>query len=162
MFSVGEQLYRLTARDEETLLVEPFFRRFSFTIVGAAQAGLVVVPIPIDRCIYIKKLRFTGASYVAARTWSDWLVELDARFVGGLITVAASGNGNFSELLSTGVGTGGGANAVVEQSVDVDTIFPPGMQTIRFNAFTPPKAVDAFFTFEISAYFLPPGRFGRR
>lgn len=160
MFSIGEQLYRLTGRDEETLLVEQFFKTFVASAVGASQVALIVENIPIDRCLFIKQVIFTGNGY-AGGNWIRTLVQLDARFVGGLITVCKR------ESFSVGLVSDGSNNVVtsgasVVQTYDVDTLYPPGMQSIRLEAQTPAKAVTADCIFEVSGFLLPPGRIGRR
>lgn len=162
MLSFGEQLYRPTAKDEETLLVEPLFRELTVLIPGASQLALWVLPIPIDRSLYIERVSCQGFSYVyAGNGWAEWFVQLDARFAGGLITVCNRGNGGFNPLISDGVAANA-PNAPFTQTVDVKTVYPPGMATVRFNASTPAKAVDASVSFTISGYLIPPGRIGRR
>lgn len=161
MFSIGEQLYRLTSRDEETLLVEPFFRSIGFQLVGAAAQAVLLVPIPVDRCLYIKSVTFTGGSY-AGGTWSRAQIAVENNALGSGINVVdwtSFVNGLVTDRSNNAVTIG---ERIVLHQPAVDTLYPPGLTNIRLNAQTPAKAVTADVIFDINGYLLPPGRIGRR
>jgi hypothetical protein len=166
MFTFGEQLYRLTQRDEETLLVEDYFRRIDLSITPGNVTAQASLFLPKDRCLYVSKVIFTGFSFAGfAGNWIAWSVNLFDTAAGDT-TIAINGSAADTRPL-IGDGTYGptalGLGEGVVQSKRIQTVFPPGFAQLNFNAFTTAKPVaTATARLFLHAYLLPPGRIGRR
>lgn len=160
MFTIGEQLYRMTPRDEETLLIEPFFRRFQFTVPLGAGVTLDVT-IQRDRAYFLKAVQFNGASHAGAGAfWSRWRVQVLDGVNAQLEIVDRDASSVTGRLLSDGtVGTADGQ--ILKQYVSLDTLLPPGCTVVRLSANRVLGLADADCVFTVHGYALPPGQIGR-
>lgn len=146
MISFGQQLYRLTSRDLETLQVEPFFRTVAGTIVSNAPAGSVEFRLPLDRALYVHSLIWngglrSGSSYSAIRaSFSD-----GGNFVQGQIFEQ-----EFDTLLTT-----------FAQTRVLELLVPPQSGKIQLTFLNAAVPATATITGTICGYLIPPGAIGR-
>lgn len=159
MFTFGEQLYRTTQRDEETLLVDPVFRFAPGTIAAASASGSVDIPVPLDRSLFVHSFTIElGAT--ALSTWELVFLTLKDR-VGATLPGAVFAIGNAGQTLvgesqaNSGVGAGCRFNRVFQ------LILPPGISAISCTAQRLVTTNAATFGFGINGYTIPPGRIGR-
>ncbi len=155
MLNFGQDLYRLTARDEETLLVEPYFRAVAANIGAGLVSATATFITPLDRCLYLHSV-MTLANPGATHTWSI------------ISVLIGSPDGVVSQVLSDrrGLLTGDGNAAAVGGTTvsfrdDLRILLPPGVRVLVFcekNAATN----AAFFTANVHGYLVPPGQIGRQ
>ncbi len=154
MFTIGQELYRLTNRDEETLLIEPFFRTLIANIPAGVGASGVSFSVPIDRCLYLGmcSLRMTPG---AAQRMISVFMELQNTAavvfqkiweVNGDLT----GDYNAASVLGT----------TVSFNLYPQIILPPG-STLRVSGEKLPVANAGIVNATVSGYLIPPGRIGR-
>ena len=163
MFSFGEQLYRLTSRDEETLLVDPFVRVIPVLVAANSTANLDV-PVPKDRLIYVKSVTWLGFGPAGAgAAWQEWQVNLNL-FNGDptpMKVAGVVGNTPLQFLQTDGTIVAQPANGICQQTQQVDFMFPAGYSLLRLTASRIAGTITEECRFYIRGYFLPPGRIGR-
>lgn len=162
MFSFGEQLYRLTGRDEETLLIDPFFRWIDLTLAGAATNNSIDVTYPIDRALFIRSVSANLNAPPGAFSWTEWTLQIfNSQYPIRLATVALKASGATTIPLASDGALVTAVGQYVTNEVMVDYIFPPGLNTLRFGAGRNGGVADATARILIKGYLLPPGQIGR-
>lgn len=162
MFTFGEQLYRLTSRDEETLLVEPYVRQFRFDATAAATTTFDV-PIAVDRIFYIDTViaNLAAPGGVGAQ-WQGWQINLITLPSDPVNQLVVGNVGMPTQLLqSDGTITPTPVNAFILQTKVVKFAFPPGYRTMRFTVARVAGVAPIQAEFFLTGYTLPPGRVGR-
>lgn len=152
MLTFGEQLYRLTERDEATILIDPFQRAVSAQM-GVGVANLVTGPtgqipnIPVDRSLWIHSIQILGGPE-AATAYRELGIQL------------VRGDGSLHQLwLDNQVN--GAAGAGVARYIPVGLALPPGSQSPAVNAVRVGTTGVATVTMWITGYLIPPGRIVR-
>jgi hypothetical protein len=158
MFSFGEQLYRPTIRDEQTLLVDSFFR--SFTVNYGIGVGNVstFIQIPKDRAFYLHQLQF-NLTAVAADTWTVIAVTLfnndNSVFLARLLILGDTAGLIGDNASTRGINVGPNINKTFGLVVPPSTSIEVAMtRTGGLAAATAP-------IFSVAGYLLPPGGIAR-
>lgn len=147
MFNFGDQLYRLTGRDLETLLVEPYFRQATGTIVSLAPAGSVTFPVPLDRCLYIHSLSWIAG----ARSGSAYSAYFAEFYDTANILVGQF----FADEIAGVLGQG----FIRHQLLDL--VLPPQTARIQLQFNSGSVAATSSISANLAGYLIPPGRIGR-
>ena len=158
MFFLGNELYRLTARDEETLLVEPYFRRISSTMTPAQAADAREFVYPLDRCLYIDGFQLTLNP-------AEEALSVAQSFTIGITTQDGSGIANiFSVHDNAGLignhASTRGAGVSVRLQDRPKLVVPPGLK-IRLDLLRSVTTNAYSWRCDLNAYLIPPGRIGR-
>lgn len=155
MFAIGQETYRLTARDEQTLLVEPFFRKVVTNITGGVPGAGGVIQIPRDRSLYLNSFSFQG-SPGAANFWTDLIVWANIK--------ASSQFHTLWQFAASQLVPNNAVASVADQrggfNVRMDLVLPPGIDIV-FQANRNPFASAANYEFNLTGYLIPPGMIGR-
>lgn len=156
MLTIGQELYSLTSRDLETLLVEPFFRTINANIgAGASGADTSFNSFGIDRCLYIKNITF-DINPGAAQSVTVVSANADSR----ITTVAfqplwklrgtLAGDGNVTQF----------AGQTVVFNWNADIILPPGA-ALNCRVERQGTVAAGSYSVSVNGYLIPPGRIGR-
>lgn len=159
MFNFGESLYRLTQRDEETLLIDPFFRVASGSVAAASLFSSVNIAVPIDRSLFIHTLQIALIAS-ALSTWESASVSLidsnGTALSAGLFAIGGAGSVILGDnQANSGAGLGARINRVLELAL------PPFISAVRLDVTRLVSTNAATFALGISGYTIPPGRIGR-
>lgn len=159
VFSFGEQLYRPTLRDEQTLLIEPFARLINITIpIGPSTVNQLLVP-PLDRCLFIESLVIVGIPGVADTIIGFDVNQGDPVFGSQPLRVfeVFDGNGLIGTNASSVSGPG---KEIVISLPNFNHLFPP-RSSVGFDVNRDNAAVISTVQINLYGYLLPPGGMGR-
>jgi hypothetical protein len=166
MFRFGDQLYRMTSRDEETLLIEPFYRQIFITVpLGGTARGEITVPP--DRALYVGHVfAFLDPQAGVGAHWHAWQLNgasspIGAPLVEPVQIVTINAGLATQRLLSDRQNGVTGDGAIIAHDVTVDFVFPPGIQRLVFDAFRTAGTGPAVARCWVRGYLIPPGRIGR-
>lgn len=155
MFQIGEKLYNLTERDRSTLYVDSFFRSITATIPALSDTGEALLPIELDKALYINNFTLIGDG-VALNTWTT----LSLRAVSTSGVVYRLGTFLSAALIGDNATTSGaGVNVVINRNLGL--IVPPNTRSISLSAARSGNTNAATATLAISGFLLPPGGIGR-
>lgn len=162
------ELYRLTERDRNTLLVEPFFGRRVLALAIGDSSQALDIDIPADRICLCQSLQMTAAPE-AATTWR--LMQFSWRPTGAAVAdqnticerrASAAGaivHGLVADSVQTPVldpiGLGGTWN-LIERHL----MLPPGGH-LRVTTLRSGTTVAANVTVTFLCYLIPSGNVGR-
>lgn len=155
MLAIGQDLYRLTSKDEETLLIEPYFRGLTIPVPAAVLSGNAQFQLPFDRCLFFKHgmVRVTpGAAQTAAIVQWQILSPVSQLVANTLFDVRGVLVGDNQAAAVAG--------GVVCFNFDAGIVLPPGC-ILQAYMEKSAAANAGFFSAEISGYLIPPGRIGR-
>jgi hypothetical protein len=150
MFAIGEQLYRLTTRDEETLLVDPFVRAAAGVVIPAGTQADCSIFLPKDRMFFLHTVDVTLA-ISALTTYATDDITVSLLDAAGVATV-------FSRPMQAVTAAAGVGYSRIDR---VQLILPPGTGSVRLNVIRSGTTNAANFNLRLVGYLLPPGRFGR-
>lgn len=159
MFTFGEQLYRPTGRDEETLLVVPMIRSPQFTLAAASAIGTFDMPIPADRMLFLHSFSL-ALNGVALSTWTQARLLIYDR--SGAVII-----GNIWEAVEVGGLVGEGQVSVSGAGKNVNIVkimqiaLPPGIGGLRIEVTRSGTTNAVNWGFNTMAFTVPPGMFGR-
>lgn len=154
MFTLGQDLYRPTLRDEQTLLIEPFWRQFTGS--GSTTVLAFFVDLPRDRALFIQRFVLEGQAAVG-ELWTR--IEVNANFNTLTHRLWSARNGNIGDGL---IGNDAGAtpNAIYYTDVPLEVVCPPFTERIQVNATKSAAGAGTISCF-ITGYLIPPGGIGR-
>lgn len=158
MFSFGEILYRLTARDEKTLLVDPYFRDSGIQTLNIGTANQTYnFTVPVDRCLYLHDVNVALEPTVGT-IWQFFSVTVaDAGGRVGTVGVRRAVAGLIGDNES-GVGAAGKGVMI---TIPVRLVLPPQIDKLQINVSRDTSAQITTFVSKISGYIIPPGGIGR-
>ena len=158
MFTIGDSLYRLTPRDLEQLLVDPYFRTGTGSILAGVGGGSINTSWPDDRMLWLHSLQLYGDAH-AAGAWTNFVVQIFNK----ANTVQTLRNWSSQSAAN---GLVGDANQTPAAGTDVrigwnaGILIPPGCG-LSFGATRTGTVNAATFALNINGYLLPAGNFGR-
>lgn len=165
MFAIGEQLYRLTPRDEETLLLEPYFRRIDVSIAGASASGFGELFFALDRTLFLKSVvyefnavalaNWTGFQLISSNAPGNFIHYIDGLDAGAIAGAASPVMVSPSYPAAPAVGSG------VMWRQDMSMLVPAGASRIRFTAYRNNTVNVATASCWLTGYLIPPGGIGR-
>lgn len=157
MFSIGQQLYELTDKDQQTLFVDPFFRTVSVTIPALSNNGDAIFNLPLDRALWISSLiiRFDNAS---VSTWHSAQAYV-TNTVGNRFQIFDSA-GNATSILN-GDYQNGGVGTSFSINRQLDLLIPPQTSSLIVGTSRTGNTNPVNFVAYVAGYLLPPGRVGR-
>lgn len=159
MFNFGEILYRLTPRDEKTLLVDPYFRDSGVQTINAGVTQQTYnYTVPVDRCLYLHDV-IVALEPIAASIWQFISVTV-ADAAGRVGTVAT--RRCFLGLADDNVGGNvGGVGKGVMITLNCRLVLPPQISQLQVNVSRDTSANAGSFVSKVSGYVIPPGGIGR-
>lgn len=161
MFTFGEKLFNLTARDRQTLRIDPFIKPNNLTITIATNSNSKQLSVPIDRCLYLNRVVLTWANTAAhflttaeITAFADPLLNFS---LGRLFSRVGSVRGI--------VGDSVGGNAIVAESYAIsermDIVLPPATQLQLAVSANAAVASNLTTSWTVWGYLLPAGSIGR-
>lgn len=156
MLSIGGQLYNLTDRDRQTLLLEPLVRRETLTWSIGVASLTWSYNIPPDRCLVLQNVSLgLNAGAAAARinqlavSWKERDSEPLFCFIHQRQNANLAGDGQLA--------------AAERQNVNLhnlDLLLPPG-GVLYCSATRSDTTVAGFLAPTVFGYLIPPGGIGR-
>lgn len=158
MFNFGESLYRLTRRDEQTLLVDPFFRDSGTVSLNIGVANLTYnYSVPVDRALYLHDV-IIALEPTVGTTWQFVSVTVaDAAGRVGTVGTRRSATG----LVSDNDTAAGGIGKGVMITIPARLVLPPQINQLQINVSRDTSAAIATIVAKVSGYIIPPGGIGR-
>lgn len=149
MLAFGEQLYRMTVRDEETLKLEPFLRRVDTSIASGAGNVTAAFQLPSDRALYLHSyvVQFAGEALTQYTQWRT-------NFEDAVSSLSHQIDGSFPLGLGLGIG--------FVQKRDIGFVLPPFTRQLTVQVFrsgTPASVAPV--SVWVTGYLIPPGRIAR-
>lgn len=148
MLSFGEQLYRMTPRDEETLKLEPFFRQAVANIGAIVPAAAVSFVLPADRSFYLHSVSWQGQPD-GTTIWETGVIEL--------VDADPTIRQRAASVLN---GDRASARAALLY-VQPELIVPPATRQVNLSLNRSVTTAAASAIFWLTGYLIPPGGIGR-
>ncbi len=156
MLNFGEQLYRLTQRDEETLLLDFQLTQTVVTVGAGITNAFVDMQVPRDRALYVHRLTvYTPGAALSVPTGFSWQAVVAGVPVGDIWAIVQSDGLKGDRQIST-------LTAGLEKTWNLDYrgVLPPGLN-YRFRATRTNSTNPVQFFVSMHGYLIPPGRIGR-
>jgi len=158
MFTFGQGLYRLTERDLETLLVEPYIRSSIRQLAPAQASDSILFPVPQDRSLYLDCFALNwNFNFEALSVATAFAINLftQAGTQISLLSIVRDNGGIVGDNAATR-----GAGAVFGINRAPRIILPPGVQ-VRMDVSRTGTANAMDYRFDLTGYLIPPGGVGR-
>jgi len=159
VITFGHDLYRLTSRDEETLLVDPYFRSITVNVATLTTGGTGLLAPPQDRAYMLNRLVVRGASMVGA-SWQRFQLLTQG---GGSAThvlwdvIDENANG----LTGDNAAPPAAAGQTVIIGANLNLLIPPGLQLLAQVSRNAAPVAAGLATFWLTGFLVPPGGIGR-